>query len=85
MGKRYLLFKCGSDQVRIPIDCFTASCMEEANQAVRWLRQHHPERQDLCLEQGEFFELLEEGHCDVEEWEAALAELDRKRAKAASS
>jgi hypothetical protein len=79
MGKRYLLYKCGG-QGRVPIDCFTASCMAEANQAVKWLRQHHPEREELSLEEGEFFELLEEGHCPAGEWESALEALNRRRA-----
>ncbi|SDB36871.1 hypothetical protein SAMN05660653_01755 [Desulfonatronum thiosulfatophilum] len=79
MEKRYLLRKCGSGSKSMPIDCFTANGMAEANEAVKWLRQHHPERQDLQLETGEFFELLEQGHCPPEEWEADLAELARKR------
>jgi hypothetical protein len=79
MAKRYLLSKRGSSEP-VFIDCFTASCMDEANEAVKWLRQHNPERQDLRLGPGEFFELLEEGHCSSEEWEAGLAALDRERA-----
>jgi hypothetical protein len=81
MAKRYLLCKCGSDQERVVIDCFTASCMDEANQAVKWLREHHPERQDLRVGPGEFFELLEEGHCRPEEWEEAMQELIKRKAE----
>ena len=84
MEKRYLLRKCGSGFKPVPIDCFTASGMAEANEAVKWLRQHHPERQDLQLASGEFFELLEEGHCPPAEWEADLAELERKRGQTSS-
>jgi hypothetical protein len=81
MGKRYLLCKCGSGSERIVIDCFTASCMAEANQAVKWFKEHHPERRELSIGPGEFFELLEEGHCSQEEWEAGLAELERRAEK----
>ena len=81
MGKRYLLCKCGSGPERVVIDCFTASCMDEANQAVKWLRDHHPEREELRIGPGEFFEVLEEEHCAPEEWEAAMAELERRRGK----
>lgn len=81
MEKRYLLRKCGSGSKPVPIDCFTASNMAEANEAVRWLRQHHPEREDLQLQPGEFFELLEEIHCSPEEWQSDLAQLDRRHSK----
>ncbi len=84
MEKRYLLRKCGSGSKPLPIDCFTASNMAEANEAVKWLHQHHPERKDLQLEPGEFFELLEETLCPPEEWKADLEELERIRAKTSS-
>lgn len=81
MEKRYLLRKCGSGSRPLPIDCFTASNMTEAQEALKWLREHHPERQDLHLGPGEFFELLVEEHCPPEEWKEALAELEHNRSK----
>lgn len=79
MKKRYMLLKCGSDGCTEPIDCITASCMDEAKEALEWMRTHHPERPDLRLEAGEFFEILDEEHCSPEEWRAGLAKLERKR------
>lgn len=81
MEKCYLLLKCGSASSPLPIDCFTASDMTEAQEAVKWLQEHHPEREELHLEPGEFFELLVQEHCAPEKWEEALAELERKRGK----
>jgi len=81
MEKRYLLLKCGSGSRTLPVDCFTASDMTEAQEALRWLQEHHPEREELHLEPGEFFELLVEEHCPPEKWEEALAELERRRRK----
>lgn len=84
MEKRYLLLKCGSGSKSLPIDCFTASNMTEAQEALKWLQQHHPERKEFQLGPGEFFELLVEEHCSPEEWEGALAELERNRRKKSS-
>lgn len=77
--KRYMLLKCGSDGCTEPIDCVTASCMDEAKEALEWMRTHHPERPELRLEAGEFFEILDEEHCPPEEWRAGLAKLESKR------
>lgn len=79
MDKRYLLMKCRGSSKPLPIDCFTASSMTEAKEALKWLRGHHPERQELQLGPGEFFELLVEEHCSSKEWEEALAELEHIR------
>lgn len=79
MGNRYLLLKHDAEGRSEPIDSFTASGMEEAKDALRWMRMHHPEREDLKVGAGEFFEILEEEHCPPEEWKSLLERLDRKR------
>lgn len=54
--------------------------MDEAKDALRWMRAHHPEREDLRLDSGQFFEILEEERLPPEEWRALMERLDRKRA-----
>ncbi len=61
-----------ADGTKKPIDCFTADNMTEAKEALRWLKEHHPERDELNLGGGEFFEILEEDFCLPAEWERTL-------------
>ncbi|WP_045216462.1 hypothetical protein [Desulfonatronovibrio magnus] len=85
MDKRYLLMKCRANQNPLPIDCFTANSMTEAQEALKWLREHHPDRHELQLEPGEFFEILVEEHCPSNQWQEIMAELEHARKKRKSS
>ncbi len=70
MTKSYLLYKCGGSG-RKPLLFFSADSATEAREAPTWLRRKHPDKQDLHLEPGEFFEILEKDQCPPEEWEQA--------------
>lgn len=80
MSNRYILLKYSADGQAEPIDSFLASDMDEAKDALRWMVKHHPERADLRLETGEFFEILDEEHCPPGEWSSFMEKLERKRA-----
>lgn len=75
MTRTYLLFKCGGDGRRLPLAFFSADSAVEAREAPGWLRRKHPDQADFSLGEGEFFEIIEQGQCPAEEWEAALAAL----------
>lgn len=75
MTRTYLLFKCGGDGRRTPLVFFSADSATEAREAPTWLRRKHPDQADYSLGPGEFFEIIEQGQCPAEEWEAALAAL----------
>ena len=79
MGKRYLLYKICRDGDRHLITWLTASGMEEANLAVQLLRKNHPQVQDLALEKGEFFEIVEENRLKSGEWEQAMKTLSLRK------
>lgn len=75
MTRTYLLFKCVGDGRRVPLAFFSADSAVEAREAPGWLRRKHPDQADFTLEPGQFFEIIEQGQCPAEEWEAALAAL----------
>ena len=53
--------------------------MDEANLAVKLLRKNHPQVQDLTLDKGEFFEIVEENRLKPGEWEQALQALSLRK------
>jgi hypothetical protein len=78
MDKSYLIFK------RLPagrkvITLVKAVDLQEAHEALLWLQKHHAGEMDLQLDEGEFFEILEEGHISEEEWREAVAQLKIKK------
>lgn len=77
MDKRYLIYKCSPDRRRV-ITWVTAYDLNEAHEALQWLRKHHEGNLDLRLGEGEFFEILEESHIPPEEWREAVAQLQLK-------
>jgi hypothetical protein len=79
MGKRYLLYKFCRDNDRHLITWLTASGIDEANLAVKLLRKNHPQVQDLALDKGEFFELVEENRLKSGEWEQAMQTLSLRK------
>lgn len=79
MGKRYLLYKVCRNGEHHLITWLTASGLDEANQAVKLLRKNHPQDQDLCLGDGEFFEIVEETHLKAGEWEQAMQVLSLRK------
>lgn len=79
MGKRYLLYKFCRDGDRHLITWLTASGVEEANLAVKLLRKNHPQEQDLILDEGEFFEIIEENKLKSGEWEQAMQTLSLRK------
>jgi len=74
MDKRYLIYKCSPDGRRV-ITQVTGYDLKEAREALRWLQKHHEDEADLRLDEGEFFEILEEGHIPPKEWQEAMARL----------
>ncbi|MHC1712632.1 MAG: hypothetical protein AB9872_10845 [Solidesulfovibrio sp.] len=74
MTKSYLLYKCG-EAGRSPLVFFTADSAGEAREAPTWLRRKHPDHPGMHLDPGEFFEIIEQGQCPAEEWDAAIAAI----------
>jgi hypothetical protein len=74
MTRTYLLFKCAGG-VRLPLAVFSADNLDEAREAPTWLKRKHPERTGLILGPGEFFEIIEQGQCDPQDWEQAIATI----------
>jgi hypothetical protein len=74
MTKSYLLYKCGEGG-RSPLVFFTADSASEAREAPTWLRRKHPDHPGMLLGPGDFFEIIEQGQCPAEEWDAALAAI----------
>ncbi len=79
MGKRYLLYKICRGGDHHLITWLTASGLDEANLAVKLLRKNHPQDQDLALDDGEFFEILEESKLKSGEWEHAMQVLSQRK------
>lgn len=78
MDKHYLLYKCSPGGRKV-ITLITAYDLQEAHEALRWLEKHHEGEIDYRLGEGEFFEILEEGHISAEEWREALAQLNLQK------
>lgn len=76
MDKRYLIYKCCSGKEKKPLTCLTAFNLEEAHQALRWLRKRHEQEANFRLGEGEFFEVLEQSHVPPEEWREAMRQLN---------
>ncbi len=79
MAKRYLLYKFCRDGDHHLITWLTASGLDEANLAVKLLRKNHPQVQDLALDDGEFFEIIEEIQLKSGEWEDAMQVLSLRK------
>ncbi len=78
MDKHYLLYKCFPAGRKV-ITLITACDLQEAHEALQWLQKHHGGETDFQLDEGEFFEVLEEGHISEEEWREAVAQLKIKK------
>ncbi|MCK8602922.1 hypothetical protein [Desulfoferrobacter suflitae] len=74
MDKRYTIYKCSHAGRRV-ITSLTAYNLQEAHEALRWLQKHHREEADFLLDEGEFFEILEESHGAEEQPREAVAPL----------
>ncbi len=75
MDKQYLIYKCCKDHKKRALVCLRAFDLDEAHEAFKWLQRHHPDEDAYKLEEGEFLEVLEEGHIPPDEWEKAVAGL----------
>jgi hypothetical protein len=77
MDKRFLIYKCSADMKKKALICINASDHDEAHEALAWLEKHHPENEDYKLGEGEFFEVLEEVQIPPDEWQEAMACLNK--------
>ncbi|MBN2140255.1 MAG: hypothetical protein PHV85_04475 [Desulfovibrionaceae bacterium] len=79
MGDGYLLYKCGSGGRRKLITFIDARDLDEANAAVRLLKNRPERRADLELKPGEFFEVLEKSQVPQQEWDQVMSGLAKGR------